>query len=57
MTENLSPKMAARRAALAEAIIPMLEARKVKLDAGRPASSEDRARLEEDLAWWSREAK
>ena len=53
---KLSPKMAERRAEFAEAIVPMLEVTKQRLDGGWPASEGERQRLDENLAWWSGEA-
>jgi len=47
--------MVERRTQFAQAIVPMLEGKRERLDAGGPASSEDRERLEENLAWWSGE--
>lgn len=55
MATKLTPRMSELRAQLAEAVLLGLKDAQRRIDAGWPASDEDRQRLDENLAWWSQE--
>lgn len=53
MATKLTPKMADRRAELAEAMVPLLEATQRRLDASWPASEGERKRLADEIEYWT----